>query len=58
MNLLFLLLLFVLCILLPHLFTCLEGMEYSTEALDREEKRTTSPDLLLTATNDPSLNKI
>jgi len=39
MNLLFLLLLLVLCILLPHLFRCVEGMEYSTETLDREEKK-------------------
>jgi hypothetical protein len=44
MKLLGLFLLFVLCLCLPSLFVFLEGLEYSTELLDKADKYTTTPE--------------
>jgi hypothetical protein len=45
MNLFFLLLLSILCVLLPFFFSCLEGMTnaYKTDDIDQLEQYTTSP---------------
>lgn len=73
MKLMYLCILFVICVFLPHLFRTFEGMEekpknpnllkndrYSddVERLDKSGYKTTSEDGLLMATNDPSIKKI
>lgn len=44
MKLLLLAILLIVCISLPYMLSFLEGMEYSTELLDKEEKYTTLPE--------------
>ena len=59
MKLIYLFLLFVLCILLPFMFTFLEGMEYSTKELDEGVKYTLPPeDRILLDLKDPSGNQL
>jgi len=44
MNLVFLFLLFILCLLLPTLLNLLEGLEYDTKELDAGVHHTTTPE--------------
>jgi len=59
MKMILLCLLFILCVILPSLFRLLEGMEYSTELLDRGPHYTTTPqERGLLSDIDVSLNRV
>lgn len=59
MKLLLLAILFIICISFPYMLTFLEGMDYSTELLDREKKYRTLPEeRILYALKDVTFNDI
>jgi len=59
MRLLLLAILFIVCISLPSMLFFLEGMEYTTELLDNEEKYRTLPEeRILYELKDLSFNEI
>lgn len=49
-------LLFLLCIVLPHLFKLMEGMNYTTTEMDSLEKKTDETSLVGDAYNHPQNN--